>query len=162
MNDFFFNKMNDFNIIPDFINNRGKTYPFDIDQYINMKLENFKNEGTNKYTQQYLSEKIQKLSKTLKYEKDFHDKWKNKMINSLMDCINNKQHQCTITIPLYGPDCRYENQEETMLKHALNNFFYVLKIKGYEYTEHDSKKTVCDAMEGNCIECDKIININLK
>jgi hypothetical protein len=136
--------------------------PFDIEAYISSNYNKAKLSWSKKYNPQHLEKKLTKYREKLGNDKNKYFKWFNSFIEQLKKDIEEKNRECVIQVPVYGPDVYYDSIESTMIDCAVKNLYFILSSKGYSFRESEINKSIIDFMAGHCLICKREIRICLQ
>lgn len=137
--------------IPENINKKkcSNSYlPFNINDYINQKYENKKKQ-------------LENYEKELKDKKLKYDDFLNFLIETFKKDLFDNKNKCIIELELYGPDTELDSSEKELRDGALENFYYILRNKGYIYNIDKREERIRDFGEGWCNKCTQYITIYL-
>lgn len=106
------------------LNVNSLLYPFNLDMYHESYIDHYSKIHKSKYTNEHLELKIKKMHEKLNISAIEYTKFATELMNRFMYLHNNKQNQFIIEI-------KSADDFTQMQRNALDNFVYVLKIKGW-------------------------------
>lgn len=127
-------------------------YPFNLDIYLETKKQNYFRQYNAKYNNDYLEMKLKRLNKILEKDKLEYVNMATRLYDGFMIGYKNNNNFIKLEYKSDRPLCN-------MSKNAIDNFMYILRLRGWNVYVHEYKYT--DDSMSNLIDEEISFNVNI-